>query len=58
MEDIKFRDYSNILISGQTQSGKSEFIKKMLIHSDDLFVTPPEVALIPSLAYSLFGFAL
>ena len=45
MEDIKFRDYSNILISGQTQSGKSEFLKKLLTHAQQMFVTPPEVVI-------------
>lgn len=43
MEDIKFRDYSNILLSGQTQSGKSQFVKKLLINAEHMFVTPPEV---------------
>ena len=46
MEDIKFRDYSNILISGQTQAGKSVFLKKLLTHAQEMFVTPPEVDII------------
>ena len=40
--DIKFRDCSNILISGCTQSGKTEFTKRLLTHADQMFVTPPE----------------
>lgn len=43
MEDIKFRDFSNICISGQTQSGKSQFVKKLLTNAEHMFVTPPEV---------------
>ena len=89
MDDIKFRDYSNILLSGrcithismqichvqkfvwfilehltnmvnyilpcdiiyyvyiclgQTQSGKTHFVKKLLMNAEHMFVTPPEVS--------------
>ena len=38
---ILFRNYSNILISGSTQSGKTQFTKKLLINAHKMFVTPP-----------------
>ena len=44
--DLKFRDFSNILISGCSQSGKTEFTKKLLMHSDQMFLTPPDVCMI------------
>ena len=43
--DIKFRDSSNILISDCSQSGKTEFAKRLLSHTEQMFVTPPEVCL-------------
>ena len=44
MDDIKFRDFSNFLISGSTQSGKTQFTKKLLMNTNHMFVTPPEVS--------------
>ena len=41
--DLKFRDFSNILISGCTQSGKTEFTKKLLMNANEMFITPPQV---------------
>ena len=38
---VKFRDFSNYLISGASSSGKSQFARNLLLEKDRLFVTPP-----------------
>ena len=43
--DIKFRNSSNILVSGCSQSGKTEFTKRLLLQAEEMFVTPPEVCI-------------
>lgn len=43
--DLKFRDYSNILISGCTQSGKTEFVTKLISNADKMFNTQPEICI-------------
>ena len=44
-DQLKFRDCTNFLISGCTQSGKSTFVKRLLTHSKELFITNPEICL-------------
>ena len=44
-DDLKFRDFSNILISGCSQSGKTHFTKNLLMNANDMFITPPNVCI-------------
>ena len=39
--EMKFQDYSNIIVSGCSNSGKSTFAHRLIKHARDMFITPP-----------------
>lgn len=40
---IKFQDYSNILVTGASSSGKTMLIKQILLYNKDMFITIPKL---------------
>ena len=42
---MKFQDYSNILITGASSSGKTMLLKQILLHNKDMFITTPNLIL-------------
>ena len=38
---MKFEDYSNIIVSGCSNSGKTSWVHRLIKHAKDLFITPP-----------------
>lgn len=38
---MKFEDYSNIIVSGCSNSGKSTWVHRLIKHAKDMFITPP-----------------
>lgn len=45
MSLIKFQDNSNMIISGCSSCGKTTFVKKLILGSEDMYVTPPSKVL-------------
>ena len=43
---VPFQLASNILVSGCSQSGKSEFCKQLMLNAKDLFVNPPSIFIV------------
>ena len=42
---MRFQDYSNILISGCSQSGKTQLVKRIITNAENMFQTPPETCI-------------
>ena len=40
---MKFHNYSNIVITGSSSSGKTHLLKNILLHNEDMFMTKPSV---------------
>ena len=38
---MKFEDFSNIIVSGCSNSGKSSWVHRLIAHAKDMFITPP-----------------
>ena len=39
--NMKFEDFSNIIVSGCSNSGKSSWVHRLIKHASKMFVTPP-----------------
>ena len=43
---VPFQDSTNMLVSGCTMSGKTEFVKHLMLNAKELFVTPPSIFIV------------